>query len=200
MVMIMPRYTAWVLWLSLSLLPCGLPAAAQSQRPPTAPGAKGGPPDAQGTGASAGEHQPDPRLSGSISGTIVDPTRAAVAGAQVRLSREDQSPDQEVLSDDDGRFSFANVAPGPFQLTITLEGFAPQTSSGILRLGESYSVPQIATALATAVTEVRVVPSRTEVAEDQIKHQNKPREIGLFTNYYGSYDHNAVALTSKQKI
>src|SRR5260370_24308920 len=115
MVMIMPRYTGWVLWLSLSLLLCGLPAAAQSQQPPVVPGAKSGPPDAQGTGASAGEHQPDPRLSGSISGTIFDPTRAPVAGTQVRLSREDHSPNQEVLSDYDGRVSFANDAPGPFQ-------------------------------------------------------------------------------------
>ncbi len=118
----------------------------------------------------------------------------------MRLSREDQSPDQEVLSDDDGQFSFANVAPGPFQLTITLEGFATQTSSGILRSGESYSVPQIAMALATAVTEVRVVPTRIEVAEDQIKAQEKQRVLGVVPNFYVSYDHNAVALTSKQKF
>src|SRR5260370_11834163 len=131
--MIMPRHTAWVLWLSLGLLACGLAGAAQAQQRPVVPGGESGPPDAQGTGASAGEPLPDPRLAGSITGTIVDPTRAAVAGAQVKLSREDQSPDQEVLSDDDGQFSFANVAPGPFQLTITLEGFARQTSSGILR-------------------------------------------------------------------
>ncbi len=118
----------------------------------------------------------------------------------MKLSREDQSPDQEVLSDDDGQFSFANVAPGPFQLTITLEGFATQTSSGILRSGESYSVPQIAMALATAVTEVRVVPSRIEVAEDQIKAEEKQRVLGVVPNFYVSYDHNAVALTSKQKF
>src|SRR5260370_29591997 len=83
MVMIMPRYAAWVLWLSLTLLPCGFPAAAQSQQPPIVPGVKSGLPDAQGTGASTGEQLPDPRLPGSISGTIVDPTRAAVAGARV---------------------------------------------------------------------------------------------------------------------
>ena len=118
----------------------------------------------------------------------------------MKLSREDQSPDQEVLSGNDGQFSFANVAPGPFQLTIMLEGFATQTSSGILRSGESYSVPQIAMALATAVTEVRVVPSRIEVAEDQIKAQEKQRVLGVVPNFYVSYDHNAVALTSKQKF
>src|SRR6266478_5314055 len=85
MVMTMPRYRATVVCVILSVLTCGLPALAQSQ-------------------------QPEQQLSGSISGTIVDPTGGAVAGARVRLSRGDQSPDQEVVSGDDGQFSFADVA------------------------------------------------------------------------------------------
>jgi len=149
---------------------------------------------------SAGEQLSDQRLSGSISGTIADQTGAAVAGAPVRLSREDQSLDQDVISGDDGQFSFANVAPGPFQLTITSEGFATQASSGILRSGEVYIVPQIALALATAVTEVRVVPSRIEVAEDQIKIQEKQRVFGVVPNFYVSYVHDPVPLTPKQKF
>jgi len=76
---------------------------------------------------------------------------------------------------------------GPFHLTITSAGFAPQSSSGILQSGESYTVPQIALALATAVTEVRVVVSRTEVAEDQIKVQEKQRVLGVVPNFYVSY-------------
>src|SRR5260370_42448867 len=110
-------------------------------------------------------------------GTMVDQTGGFVAGAQVRLSREDQSPVQEVRSGDDGQFSFANVASGPFQLTITSVGFATQASDGILRPGESYTVPQIAMALATAVTEVRTVPTRIDVAEDQIKRQGKQQGL-----------------------
>ena len=197
---VMPKYKPWIAWLSLSPLLFGLPAAAQSQQPRAAPQTKIATPDGQGTAASAGQQQADPRLSGSISGTIVDPTGAAVAGAQVRLSREDQSPDQEAQSDDDGQFSFANVAPGPFGITITLGGFATQTSAGILRSGESYTVPQIALALATAVTEVHVVLSRTEVAEDQIKAEEKQRVLGVVPNFYVTYDHHALPLNSRQKF
>ena len=116
------------------------------------------------------------------------------------LSREDQSPSQEVLSGDDGQFSFANIAPGPFHLAITSAGFATQTSSGILRSEEIYIVPQITLVVATATTEVRVVPTRTEVAEDQIKVQEKQRVLGVVPNFYVSYDHHAVPLTSKQKF
>src|SRR6266446_2503518 len=143
MVVIMRRYMAWVVWLILTILTCGFPALAQSQ-------------------------QPDQRLSGSINGTVVDQTGAVVAGAPVKLSREDQSPNQEVLSGDDGQFSFADIAPGPFQLTITVAGFATQTFSGILHSEEIYVVPQTTLAVAAATTEVRVVPSRTEVAVDPI--------------------------------
>jgi hypothetical protein len=198
--MTMPRYTASVLWLSLGLLPCGFSTAAQSQQPPIGPGVKNALPDAQETGASAGEKPPVRQLSASLSGTIVDPTGAAVSGARVILSREDQSPNQEVLSSDDGQFSFSNIAPGPFQLAITLQGFATQASSGILRPGETYTVPQIAMVLAAAVTEVRVVPSRIEVAEDQIKLEEKQRVLGVVPNFYVTYDHHAVPLTSKQKF
>ncbi len=175
MVVIMRRYMAWVVWLTLSILTCGFSALAQSQ-------------------------QPDQRLSGSINGTVVDQTGAVVAGARVRLSREDQSLNQEVLSGDDGQFSFADIAPGPFQLTITVAGFATQTFSGILHSEEIYVVPQTTLAVAAATTEVRVVPSRTEVAEDQIKDQEKQRVLGLIPNFYVSYVHNAVPLTSKQKF
>ncbi len=180
----MLKYKTWMIRLSLGLLASGFPAAAKPQQAQVVPGVKSGLLEAQGTGASAGQQLPEQRLSGSISGIIVDPTGGAVVGARVRLSRDDQSPDQEVLSGDDGQFSFANVAPGPFGITITSTGFATQASAGILRPGENYTVPQIAMALATAVTEVRVIVSRAEIAEDQIKAEEKQRVLGVVPNFY----------------
>ena len=175
-------------WLSLTVLLCGSPVLAQSPQPPP------------GTGASAGQQQPDQQFSGSISGTVTDPSGAAVAGARVRLTRGDQSPNQEALSGDDGQFSFPNSAPGPFQLAITAEGFATQSFSGTLRPGETYLVPRIALALATETAELRVVPPRAEVAEDQIKEQEKQRVLVFIPNFYVSYVPDAVPLTSKQKF
>jgi len=133
----MLKYKTWMVRLSLGLLASGFPAAAKPQQAQVVPGVKSGLLEAQGTGASAGQQLPEQRLSGSISGIIVDPTGGAVVGARVRLSRDDQSPDQEVLSGDDGQFSFANVAPGPFGITITSTGFATQASAGILRPGRT---------------------------------------------------------------
>jgi len=142
------------------------------------------------------------QLPGSISGTVVDQSGAVVAGARVRLTGagEDQSLKQEVLSGDDGEFSFANIVPGPFQITITSEGFATQTSSGILHSGENYIVPQITLAIATNSAEVDVGLSETEVAEEEIKIEEKQRVLGVIPNFYVSYITNAVPLTSKQKF
>ena len=150
--------------------------------------------------ASTGEELPGQRLPGSISGTVSDQSGALVAGARVRLTREDQSLNQEALSDDDGQFSFANIAPGPFQLTITSGGFATQTSSGMLGSGQNYIVPQIGLEIAADSAEVRVELPQTEVAEEEIKVEEKQRVLGVIPNFYVSYIPNAVPLTSKQKF
>jgi hypothetical protein len=186
--------------LTLGALLCGFaPRAAAQQRIPL-PGLRTGAPEAQGQSTSPSPQSQDQNSSGSISGTVVDQTGAAVAGARVKLVREDQSPDQEVFSSEDGQFSFANLTPGPFQLTFISPGFTTQSSSGNLRSGEIFTVPQIALALATAVTEVRVVPARIDVAEDEIKVEEKQRVLGVVPNFYVSYDHNAVPLARKQKF
>ena len=120
----------------------------------------------------------------------------------MKLTRagQGQSLNQEVLSSSDGQFSFANIAPGPFQLTITSAGFATQTSSGTLRSGQTYLVPQNGLAVATDVTEVQVGVSQVEVAEEQIKIEEKQRVLGVLPNFYVSYVPNAAPLTSKQKF
>ena len=83
---------------------------------------------------------------------------AAVAGARVTLTREDQSPSSKrCYRATMGNSPLPTSLPEPFQLTITAAGFATQTFSGILRPGEIYIVPQITLAVATAVTEVQVV-------------------------------------------
>ncbi len=111
-----------------------------------------------------------------------------------------QSPSQQVLTGDNGQFSFANIAPGAFQLTITFPGFSPQTSSGILAPGEVHLVPQIALAVASNVTDVQVALSPVEIAEAQLKDEEKQRVLGFIPNFYVTYDPHPLSLTPKQKF
>jgi len=118
----------------------------------------------------------------------------------VSLAREDQSPTEYVTSGDDGQFSFADVAPGPYHLSISSPGFATQLTSGIIHAGEVSIVPQITLTLAAATTEVRVGLTGTELAEVQIKDEEKQRVFGVLPNFYVSYIPDAAPLTSKQKF
>ena len=142
----------------------------------------------------------DVPVPGSIGGTVVDPSGAAVCNARVQLRREDQAAPQESLSGDDGEFSFTNVSPGAFRLTIAADGFAAQSVSGMLNNGQNYSADRIALALAPEKTDVEVIVPRVEIAEEQIKAQEKQRVLGFLPNFYVSYVPDAAPLTTKQKF
>jgi Carboxypeptidase regulatory-like domain len=195
--------SAGVARLSLLVLSCvfSAPVFGQSQQPPASPAAQGTQPVVPtGTGAAAASQLPDPQASGSVSGTVVDPSGALVSKATVKLKLQDQSPSQEVLTNDNGQFAFFHIAPGPFQLTVTSEGFTTQTISGVLHPGEAYAVPQIAMVIATDVEQVRVTVPTVEVAEDEIKAQEQQRVLGLIPNFYVSYIPDAAPLDTKQKF
>lgn len=138
--------------------------------------------------------------SGIIMGTILDQTGAVAAGARVRLSRDTQSQSQEIVSGDNGQFSFSNVTPGHFKITVTAASFSTQEFSGDLLSGQAYLVPPIVLVLATAKTEVTVGVSTVEVAEAQIREQEKQRVLGIIPNFYVSYVPDAAPLDTKQKF
>jgi hypothetical protein len=183
--------------LSVPVLLCSF--SAWSQQPPINKTANSASADSQESQASGGlqhaEHQ-----AGSISGKVVDQSGADIAGAVVKLRREGQSSGLEVTSDEDGLFAFSNVGPGPFQLTISSPGLASQESSGTLQPGEAYVTPLIMLVITTQVTEVHVGLTPEELAEVQVKEQEKQRVFGVIPNFYVSYDANPAPLTAKHKF
>jgi hypothetical protein len=153
------------------------------------------------TPQSASDSASQTQRSGSINGTIVDTTQAVIAGARVKLIRDGNTPAQETTSGGDGKFSFTNQAPGPFQLAIAASGFAAQTSSGNLQAGENLNLPSLSLTVAKADTEVLVSPStNVEVAEEQIKVEEQQRVLKVIPNFYVSYVPNAAPLIARQKF
>jgi hypothetical protein len=180
-----PETVTILVWLALSVLFFGsLPAPAESQQA-----------QMETPAGSPAEQRP----AGTISGSVKDPTGGVVANARVQLSRSSQ-PDQDAVSGDDGQYSFANVTPGPFELTVSFEGFATQTYSGILQPGENAQVPAITLAVAAAAARVQVVLSRYELAEAEIRDQEQQRVFGVLPNFYVTYNADAVPLHPKQKF
>jgi len=150
---------------------------------------------AQDEGRETDRQQP-----ATLRGKVVDPSGSPVQGARVRLTLGTQGSPTETLTNEDGLFSFSHVAPEAFRLEITLQGFAAQTSSGLLHSGEPFTVPQITLAVASESIEVVVTPNQVQVAEEQIKEQEKQRVLGVIPNFYVTYVRDAAPLTPKQKF
>ena len=151
-------------------------------------------------GASVGAQPDDFPRGGSIHGYVADKTNTAVAGATVTLTKDDGSLGQTTSTDENGQFVFANVASGGFKITITAQGFATQTSAGMLHESESLTVPQMILAISTVNTEVNVTMTHVELAELQIKDEEKQHVLGFVPNYYVSYVRDAASLNTKQKF
>jgi hypothetical protein len=141
----------------------------------------------------------DGAQAGSISGAVIDPTGAVIAGAQVTLSVNGQTI-QQTKSGDQGQFSFSNVPAGPFQLTIDATSFERQKFSGNLQPGESNNLLPIMLGIGQAVTSVDVGVSQVEVAHEQLKIEEQQRVMGVVPNFYVSYIPDAAPLDAKQKF
>jgi len=181
---------------------------AQSQEPANAstieaPATENPAPAAQATAAPAAQQAPDAELRGRINGTVTDPSEAILVGAAVVLTSGDPSQPpvqkQETTTRDDGQFFFTDVAPGPFQLTISYKNFLTQTFSGTLEPAGVFITPPISLAIKAEGMEVKVKPQE-EIAAEQIKEQEQQRVLGFIPNYYVSYLPDAVPLTNKQKF
>jgi hypothetical protein len=187
-----------------AILICGLLLGAHpgfAQANAAAPAADSG--DLQGStspSSKADEQKTNFPAVGNISGTVLDATGVALPGAEVKLTGRPGMPVTMVKTAENGWFSFGEIAPGPFELDIELTGFKTKTVMGTLPPSEGYLVPAITLDLAPVVTEVSVRLTTEQIATEQIKEQEQQRIIAVIPNFYTSYVHDAVSLTTKQKF
>ena len=137
---------------------------------------------------------------GNVVGTTLVQSGSVAVGAVVRLNTEDKSLAQEIVSGDNGQFSFANVPPGHFTLSVNSTGFANQAFSGELGPGQTYLVPPIVLSIPTLVTEVKVAVDPVAVATEEVKEQEHQRVLGFIPNFYVTYRPDAAPLTTKLKF
>lgn len=180
------------LWILLICVTSNVGIAAQSGQAPT--------PGLPHASTPAPPTAPVQAISGSISGTVVDQSGALVANVKITLTVQGLTSKREALSDSDGYFLFADVIPGPFQLAFSAPGFATVKQSGILQDGEHYLAPQVALVVARADIDVDVSESAAQVAEDEIKLEEKQRVLGFIPNFYVSYIPKAAPLPPRLKF
>jgi hypothetical protein len=188
--------------LAIGLLALGLvlPAAARSQEEAVREGSANSPSAPIEARGSTNALQSESQSLGTIRGKVVDQSGAAISGARVALSRENQAEELQVETDDDGLFFFPNLAPGLLQLTFSSEGLTGQAIYETLSAGQSLTVPDVVLIVQTQVTEVRVGLTLAEQAEDEVKAEEKQRIFGLIPNYFVTYDPHPAPLPSKLKF
>ncbi|MGI9067902.1 MAG: carboxypeptidase regulatory-like domain-containing protein [Pyrinomonadaceae bacterium] len=66
-----------------------------------------------------------------ISGLVTDANGAAVPGSTVKLLDKTTKAEKTTTTNDEGRYAFANIDPGTYDITITLQGFRTAVFSDV---------------------------------------------------------------------
>ena len=84
-------------------------------------------------------------ITGSISGTVVDPNGGVVPGAKVMLTNKNVGDSRVVTTNEEGRFTFAAVQPGTYTVRIENQGFQTLLRENtILAANESLALGELA--------------------------------------------------------
>src|SRR5216683_2840070 len=74
---------------------------------------------------------------GTISGSVTDPSGAAVPGASVSIMNRAKGESRTATSNDNGFYSVPNLTPGNYEVMVTLAGFKTALQNNlILQVGQ----------------------------------------------------------------
>lgn len=102
--------------------------------------------------------------SGSIQGTVVDPSGADVSGATVEIQNPVSGYLRSITTSASGKFTFSNVPFNPYHLTVTQKGFQPSVQDVNVQSGIPVQL-KISLQLATVATQVTVTTQANDLIE-----------------------------------
>jgi hypothetical protein len=101
-----------------------------------------------------------------IRGTVQDPSGAAVAGAQIKLTQTATGAVRTATSGTDGSYAFPDLSVGAYQIEVTKTGFSKSVQTGIeLQVGVNPTIN--VTLQVGAVTQEVTVQAEALMAETQ---------------------------------
>jgi hypothetical protein len=130
--------------------------------------------------------QAQAQLSGSLAGTVTDPSGSVVPNANVTLTNQASQEQRQVTTNKDGYFAFAAVLPGTYTVKVEAPNFKSwQQTDIIMHPGDTRSVSGIQLEVGTASQTVEVVASGTSIvpvdsgARESILTQTEINDIPL---------------------
>jgi hypothetical protein len=110
-------------------------------------------------------------VGGTISGEVVDPAGAAVAQAEVLIRNDETGSERKFTTAESGTFSAPSVAVGTYTVSVSRDGFAPLSRTGIaLTVGENVQL-RLALTLGSVQQSVSVVDTPAVVDTSTLQTQ-----------------------------
>ncbi len=114
--------------------------------------------------------------SGSLNGTVLDPSGAVVAGATVEIHQLVSGYDRATTTDAKGNFTFPNVPFNPYHMTVTAPGFAPTAEDVEIRSAVPATV-KVSLQVTGSSTTVTVEAGADLVENDPTFHTDVDKEL-----------------------
>jgi hypothetical protein len=160
-------------------------------------------PNAPGrTAVGSSDLSPAQTVSGNstIFGTVLDSSEALVPGAHVTLSTVGGEQRATTIADSAAEFTFNDLPAGAYHVTVVAPGLVTFVSKDIVvDAAQRQEIPQILLAAGASI-DVEVIATRKELAQDQVRIEEKQRAFGFFPNFYVVYDPYFVPLTAGMKF
>jgi hypothetical protein len=114
----------------------------------------------------------------TVSGRVADPTDAVVPGVQIVARQTETNLISTVTTDQDGRFRFPYLRPGPYEISARVPGFAEINRMVTLTIGMTLELP-ISLNVAAVQTDVNVTGDQAvlETARTQISGTVSQTEV-----------------------
>ena len=115
--------------------------------------------------------------TGAIIGTVTDPSGAAVPDANIVVLDTDTNIPHDVTTNNDGFYSATSLQPGDYSVTVTKDGFAVYSHTGIVvqvgsRLTVDAALPLVTTEATVTVTGATPLIETQKTAFSQNLGQN----------------------------
>jgi len=114
--------------------------------------------------------------SGTIRGSVLDPSGAAIANAIVEIQNPVSHYSRSAQTDGQGNFQFANIPYNPYHLTVTAVGFQTGTQDVDVRSAIPIAL-KISLQLGAEATTVTVEGGEDLVENDSTAHTDVDREL-----------------------
>jgi hypothetical protein len=106
---------------------------------------------------------------GTITGVVMDTTKAAVPGVSIRVINTGTNAATNVVSSDSGSYSAANLPPGTYKIEATLQGFQTSNVEGIILNAGTTARIDVTLNLGSVSESVNVVADNQTVSTEDAK-------------------------------